>query len=114
MSLGTHATYGGLRVVLIATAHAPCGHHTIGSDATRQGDSVVYAKHEDVVARNNSGQDLLWKINISVDARMEFLQKLHKMNINSFSLFATEDSLLQTLSTEIFLLSNSFIPSTSP
>ncbi len=68
------------------------------------GDNWAYAKHEDVVARGETGQDRLWKINIPVSARVEFLRKLHKMNINSFSLFATEDSLLATLAAEIFLL----------
>jgi hypothetical protein len=72
--------------------------------AAKPGDHWVYAKHEDVVARGERGQDLLWKINIPVSARPEFLAKLHKMNINSFSLFATEDSLLATLAVDIFLL----------
>jgi hypothetical protein len=74
----------------------------------RQGNELVYAKHEDVVARKEIGEDLLWKINIPVNARVEFLHELHKMNINFFSLFASEDSLLQTLATNIFLLPNRF------
>ena len=74
--------------------------------ATTDGN-VVYAKHEDVVARGETGQDRLWKIDIPISARVEFLKKLHKMNINSFSLFATEDSLLSTLATDIFVLNPS-------
>lgn len=72
--------------------------------AAKPGDHWVYAKHEDVVAGKEAGQDRLWKINIPISARIEFLAKLHKMNINSFSLFATEDSLLATLAADIFLL----------
>ena len=72
--------------------------------AAKPGDHWVYAKHEDVVAGKEAGQDRLWKINIPISARIEFLAKLHKMNINSFSLFATEDSLLETLAADIFLL----------
>jgi len=68
------------------------------------GDNWVYAKHEDVVARGETGQDRLWKIKIPTSARVEFLKRLHKMNISSFSLFATEDSLLATLAADIFLL----------
>ena len=68
------------------------------------GDDWAYAKHQDVVARGETGQDHLWKITIPTSARVEFLKKLHKMNINSFSLFATEDSLLATLAADIFLL----------
>ena len=67
-------------------------------------DSLGYTKHEDVAAREASGQDYLWKINIPILARVEFLKKLHKMNINSFSLFATEDSLIATLAADTFLL----------
>jgi hypothetical protein len=72
--------------------------------AAKTGDNWVYAKHEDVVARGEIEQDRLWKIKIPTSARVEFLKRLHKMNINSFSLFATEDSLLATLASDIFLL----------
>ena len=76
--------------------------YTICTAMTR--DTWVYEKHEDVVARGETGQDRLWKINIPTSARVEFLKRIHKMNINSFSLFATEDSLLATLAADIFLL----------
>ena len=72
--------------------------------ASKSGDHWVYAKHEDAFENSVIAQDLLWKINIPISARPEFLAKLHKMNINSFSLFATEDSLLETLAADIFLL----------
>lgn len=72
--------------------------------AAKPGDHWVYAKHEDAFGNSVIAQDLLWKINIPISARPEFLAKLHKMNINAFSLFATEDSLLETLATNIFVL----------
>ena len=72
--------------------------------ATMTEDNWIYAKHEDVVARGETGQDRLWKIDIPTSTRIEFLKKLNKMNINSYSLFATEDSLLATLAADIFLL----------
>jgi hypothetical protein len=68
------------------------------------GNSWVYAKHDDVVAREEIGQDLLWKINIPISAQVEFLKRLNKMNINSSTLFNTEDSLVATLAADIFLL----------
>jgi FRG domain-containing protein len=67
-------------------------------------DNWVYAKHEDVVARGEIEQDRLWKINIPTSARVEFLKRLNKMNINSFTLFNTEDSLVATLAADIFLI----------
>ncbi len=72
--------------------------------AVAAGESSAYAKHEDAFGSSVIDQDLLWKINIPISARPEFIAKLYKMNINSFSLFATEDSLLATLAVDIFLL----------
>ena len=72
--------------------------------AVTAGEDSVYSKHENAFANRFMIQDLLWKINIPVAARKEFLAKLHEMNINSFSLFANEDSLLETLATDIFVL----------
>lgn len=63
----------------------------------------IYTTHQAAAAGENQ-QVSLHKINIPISARADFLKRLHKMNINSFSLFATEDSLLETLATDIFLL----------
>ena len=66
--------------------------------------SHYYTNHEDVIKKNDKGQDLLWKFNIPVTERKEVLGKLQRMNINAFSLFGTEDSLLETIATtDIFL-----------
>jgi|WetSurMetagenome_2_1015567.scaffolds.fasta_scaffold01781_3 hypothetical protein len=67
----------------------------------------VYARHNDVVSMNETGQDLLWKFNIPVTERYKVLHKLNKMNINSFTLFDTEDSLIDTIATNILPLQNS-------
>lgn len=72
--------------------------------AVAAGESSVYAKHEDAFGNSVITQDLLWKINIPISARPEFLAKLHEKKINSFYLFETEDSLLETLATDIFVL----------
>ncbi len=67
-------------------------------------DSHYYANHENIVKKDDKEQDLLWKFNIPVTERKEVLGKLHRMNINAFSLFGTEDSLLETIATtDIFL-----------
>lgn len=67
-------------------------------------DSHYYANHSNIVEKNDPEQDLLWKFNIPVTERKEVLGKLHRMNINAFSLIGTEDSLLETIATtEIFL-----------
>ena len=73
---------------------------SIGED----GSELFYAPHEDVILNGEKGQDLLWKFNIPTTERIRFLQKLQTMNINSYSLFGTEDSLVDSIATEEFLL----------
>jgi len=58
-----------------------------------------YALHEDAIARDDHHQDLLWKYEIPIDERIKVLRKLNKMNINAFSLFGTEESLMETIAT---------------
>lgn len=56
-----------------------------------------YTTHQSVVSRNNQKQDLLWKFIIPVSERRSFLARLNRMNINAFSLFGSEDSLVETI-----------------
>ncbi len=68
------------------------------------GISYNYACHEDVFKENNEDQDLLWKFNIPAEERLKVLKKLDKVNVTSFSLFGTEESLMDTLALrEIYL-----------
>lgn len=69
-----------------------------------EGDAVYYTKHQNVVERNDQKQDLLWKFSIPVSERRSFLAQLNKMNINAFSLFGSEDSLVETIaSSDIYV-----------
>jgi len=65
---------------------------------------ISYAPHEEVILNGEKGQDLLWKFNIPTSERVRILRKLQTMNINSFSLFGTEDSLMDSIATSVFLL----------
>ncbi len=58
-----------------------------------------YANHEQVLGKDDEGQDRLWKFNIPVTERIKALNVLNRMNINSFSLFGSEDALVETIST---------------
>jgi FRG domain len=71
-----------------------------------RGETSYYARHEEVVEMNKSAQGLLWKFNIPASERPKVLHKLNKMNINAFSLFGTEDSLMDTIATAEILLKN--------
>jgi len=59
----------------------------------------MYANHELVFKKDDSRQDNLWKFNIPSSERSKALGILNKMNVNSFSLFGTEDSLVESIST---------------
>lgn len=56
-----------------------------------------YAQHEDVFAEGMINQDILWKFTLPATERQKVLNLLEQYNINSFSLFGSEDSLLQAI-----------------
>lgn len=68
---------------------------------------VYYASHETVFGQNIDDQDLLLKFNIPVSERAKVLMHLNRMNINAFSLFGSDDSLIEELATMEFVLRGS-------
>ena len=55
-----------------------------------------FASHE-AVFNQEPGQDVLWKITIPSKERAKALRCLEEYNLNSFSLFGSEESLMETL-----------------
>jgi len=68
---------------------------TIVQDSSYCDDRFV--SHEDVFKKSIEGQDLIIKITLPRTERIEVLEFLNKFNLNHFSLFNSERSLLQTL-----------------
>lgn len=56
-----------------------------------------YHPHEEVFRRSGGTQDLLQKLTIPGQLKPIIMQKLDSMNINAFSLFQTEEALMQML-----------------
>jgi hypothetical protein len=56
-----------------------------------------FAKHEYVMARADPRQDVLWRFNIPGTERLKVLKLLDSYNLNAFSLFGSEESLMETL-----------------
>lgn len=56
-----------------------------------------FVSHEHVLKRPGEKQDLLTKCIFPASTRTETLRKLEKMNINAFSLFSTQEALLQVM-----------------
>jgi hypothetical protein len=63
----------------------------------RVGDEYLYWQHEEVLSREEDEQDLLTKFVIPGSERDSFLTRLDVMNINAYSLFRDESSLMHTL-----------------
>jgi len=58
---------------------------------------VEICAHQGVFNIKSSDQDLLWKIEIPASERVNVLRFLDKFNLNAFSLFDSEESLIETL-----------------
>jgi hypothetical protein len=70
----------------------------------KENDKICYWDHEKVFAEENPEQDLLTKYILPVSEKTKVLEKLDLMNINAYSLFDTEESLMHTLTTREFFL----------
>lgn len=69
-----------------------------------RGNTVLFTSHADVFERDNPKQDQLVKISMPSAKRSEFLRQLNLYNINSYSLFGSEDSLIDTVATREFTI----------
>lgn len=56
-----------------------------------------YASHEDCLQNIEEDQDLVWKFNIPASERIKVLKALDSYNLNVFSLFGNEESLMETI-----------------
>ena len=56
-----------------------------------------FAPHAGVFARGNTNQDILWKFTIPSTERLKVLKLLDTYNLNAFSLFESEESLMETV-----------------
>lgn len=58
---------------------------------------VRFVRHDKVFNRSKRGQDFLWKFNIPCSERVKVLKSLDGHNLNAFSLFGSEESLMETM-----------------
>jgi hypothetical protein len=70
-------------------------------------DQWHFMPHDGVFyQRDGLQQDLLWKITVPVSERMKALRYFDKFNLNEFTLFDTEEGLLEMLATRIIDMRN--------
>jgi len=67
-------------------------------------DGNIYAFHERLFSKNQEGQDLLWKFTIPATERKKVLKILERSNINPYSLFGSEESLMETMAIRKFVI----------
>jgi len=63
----------------------------------KKGEDWHYACHEDVFEKGTDDQDLLWKFNLPASERTTVLRILDLYNLNAYSLFGSEESLMETV-----------------
>jgi FRG domain len=62
-----------------------------------QKETWHFHPHENVFALDNTDQDFLWKFTLPSSERIGVLKVLNDYNVNAFSLFDSEESLMETL-----------------
>ena len=76
-------------------------HHTQQCEYTickkQSSETSLYCNHEEAFAKDDRGQDILTKYVIPRSERRKFLERLDLMNVNAYSLFGSEESLMETL-----------------
>jgi hypothetical protein len=70
-----------------------CTKHTPGT-------GWMFSPHQEVFDRGMRDQDMTWKIIVPASERIKVLSELSAANINSFSLFDSEESLMEMLAVE--------------
>jgi hypothetical protein len=63
----------------------------------KKDDEWQYTCHEDVFDKGGESQDLLWKFNLPASERTTVLRSLDLYNLNGYSLFGTEERLMETV-----------------
>jgi hypothetical protein len=63
----------------------------------REHNKWIYAPHESAIASQKFDEDIFWKYTIPSSEKYKVLQSLDRHNLNAFSLFGTEESLMQTV-----------------
>jgi hypothetical protein len=70
--------------------------------ARDESDNVSFVPHERAFDRGATDQDVLWKVSLPRDLRGEALAHLNRMNINAYTLFGTEEALLESMAVREF------------
>jgi hypothetical protein len=76
--------------------------YTVAAVWDKSDEVYRFCHHENVFKEENPRQDLLYKIVLPKNIRQEALMVLNDYNINHFTLFHSEDSLIKSIETKMF------------
>jgi hypothetical protein len=65
-------------------------------------DEWIYSQYKDAANAHNTNQDIIRKYTLPTSERAKVLQILNRYNINDFSLFESEESLMKTMAMKAF------------
>lgn len=69
--------------------------YTIAAYRHKETSQWIYCPHDHAfAAASTEQQDILFKITLPSNMKFDVLQRLHRMNINAFTLFGTEEALM--------------------
>lgn len=94
-ALGPNAS-GHLRHYLQQSQYTMC--------TTRNSGALEFVSHEGAFSQNHEEHDLAWEFQIPARERVTVLRELQQYNLTQYSLFHSEESLLQTIAMNEFLL----------
>jgi hypothetical protein len=98
-SVGRH-TRGHKRQLLQQSKYTLClkSHQDLGKGE----NELHFAQHEEVFARGEPDQDVITKFILPSTERVKILKLLDEFNLNAFSLFGSEESLMETMALREF------------
>jgi len=76
--------------------------YTVATKWDAAKDGHVFCSHEEVFQRDDPKQDLLFKLILPAADRITALRELNDFNINYFTLFQDEESLIRAIATKVF------------
>jgi len=72
----------------------------------RKDETFYFGNHEEIYYPKTEPQDLFWKFTLPSSERPKVLKYLDEVNLNSFSIFKSEDGLIDTMAIRQFDLPN--------
>jgi len=72
----------------------------------RKDDQYLYTSHDDYVRNNKEDQDKIWKFNIPSSEKYAVLESFDRYNLNAYSLFNNEETLMETMAIRELIFKN--------